>query len=329
MGKIISNHKMDDNTEKDDIKKYDKKGIRLGLCCINTILRHGKPEIFCSRNLIRRTYTVEKAKALALRNIQDLKTMIKWNEKNGITLFRISSDIFPRFTDIDVEGYTIDFAKPLLQEVGNLIKKYGHRVLMHPGQYNQVGAKDPLVFEKTIFELEHHCDILDAMGMGKESVIIVHGGGTYGNKEETKYRWISQFYLLPEKVKNRLVLENCERGYSPKDCLDICLKIGIPMVFDCHHFECYISLHQEEKVELDLDKIISTWNGITPIMHVSNQGNGRIGNHSDYIEVIPDYVLDIPEKYNVDIDLEVEAKMKEQAIFRLREKYKDYKVKIF
>ncbi len=314
----------------DEIYENTKKyRIRLGLCCINTILRHSKPEIFCSRNLIRRTYTIEKAKNLALRNIKDLIKMIEWNQNEGITLFRISSDIFPRFTDVDVSGYTIDFARPLLKEVGDLIKKYNHRILMHPGQYNQVGAKDSYVFEKTVFELEHHCDILDAMGMGKESVIIVHGGGTYGDKLKTIERWIEQFNLLPEKVKYRLVLENCERGYSPSDCLDICKRINIPMVFDCHHYECYIKLHPKEIVNLDIPGIISTWNGITPIMHVSNQGQGRIGNHSDYIDIIPDYILDIPEKYGINIDLEVEAKMKEQAIFKLREKYRDNRVKIY
>ncbi len=41
--------------------------IELGLCCINTVLR--KQKIYCSRTCIRRTFTVKKAKELALQNI--------------------------------------------------------------------------------------------------------------------------------------------------------------------------------------------------------------------------------------------------------------------
>ena len=39
------------------------------------------------------------------------------------------------------------------------------------------------------------------------------------------------------------------------------------------------------------------------------------------IEVIPDYLLEIPEKYGIDIDIMIEAKAKEQAIFKLYRKY--------
>ena len=53
-------------------------------------------------------------------------------------------------------------------------------------------------------------------------------------------------------------------------------------------------------------------------MHVSNQGEGRVGHHSDYITRFPDIFFYIRDKLNVSIDLEVEAKKKEQAIFALR-----------
>ena len=41
----------------------------------------------------------------------------------------------------------------------------------------------------------------------------------------------------------------------------------------------------------------------------------------DYIEEIPEYLLEIPSKYGLEIDIMIEAKMKEQAIFRLLLKY--------
>ena len=46
-----------------------------------------------------------------------------------------------------------------------------------------------------------------------------------------------------------------------------------------------------------------------------------MGKHSDYIEILPEYLLEIPEKYGVHIDIMIEAKMKELSIEKLYEKY--------
>jgi UV DNA damage repair endonuclease len=69
--------------------------------------------------------------------------------------------------------------------------------------------------------------------------------------------------------------------------------------------------------------ILDSWirRGIKPKFHVSEQGDGRCGHHSDYIETIPEYLLEIPKKYGVEIDIMIEAKMKEKAIKKLYEKY--------
>ena len=45
------------------------------------------------------------------------------------------------------------------------------------------------------------------------------------------------------------------------------------------------------------------------------------GHHDDYIETIPDYLLNIPQKYNTDIDIMIEAKKEKKAIKKLYEKY--------
>ena len=139
--------------------------------------------------------------------------------------------------------------------------------------------------------------------------------------------------MLPDKVKRRLVLENCERCFSIKDCLDVSREIGIPVVFDTHHFECYKLLHPDE-VFLPagdyIPDILKSWTdrGIKPKFHVSEQGSGRCGHHSDYIEVIPNYLMEIPEKYGINIDIMIEAKMKEKAIFKLYSKYPTLNCKV-
>jgi len=305
------------------------KPIQLGLCCLNTILRTQNMPVFCSRKMIIRTIKQKGITALKLKilqNVKDLYTMIKWNEKNGIKVMRISSEMFPHYSNSRVVSYSMNFAEPLLKEIGKYAISLNHRLTFHPGQYNVVGTPNEKYFIQTIRDLSYHAEVLDKMGMGKNSVMVVHGGGIYGDKEKTKKRWCENYKKLPENVRKRLVLENCEKCFSIKDCLDVSECIGIPVVFDTHHFTCYKLLHPDEifeKEEYYIPKILQTWKlkNIKPKFHISEQGSGRCGHHSDYIETIPNYLLEIPDKYNIEFDIIVEAKMKEQAIFRLYRKY--------
>ena len=239
---------------------------------------------------------------------------------------RLSSELFPHKSNPKAPNYTFDFSKELLLEIGNLAKKYGHRLTFHPGQYNVIGAQNIEIFEKTILDLDYQATVLDLMGLDNKSVIVIHGGGIYGDKQKTIIRWKKQYKLIPEHIRNRLVLENCEKCFSIKDCLEISKDVYIPVVFDTHHFECYKILHQNEDFELPkkyIPDILKTWEnkGVKPKFHVSEQGSGKIGHHSDYIENIPFYLLEIPSKYSIKIDIMIEAKMKEQAIFKLYYKY--------
>lgn len=300
--------------------------ISLGLCCINTELRDQKAPIFCSRSMIRRTFTVDKAMKLSIQNVNDISKMIVWNSQNGINHLRLSSDMFPHFTDPETESYTLDFAVPYLQQAGECAKCYNHRITMHPGQFVQIGAINENVFEKTVQDLKMHADILDHMNIEERGTICIHGGGVYGDKETTIRRWIDRFDELPRNVKNRLAIEHCEYAYSVRDCLTIAEACKIPLIHDTHHYTCYNIIHPDEHVEPIQDmmgEIIDSWRGSNPVFHISEQSPyGRTGAHSDYVEKIPDYILRVPLDYNVKLSLEVEAKMKEKAIHRLRENYK-------
>ena len=148
------------------------------------------------------------------------------------------------------------------------------------------------------------CDNIQNPNVKKSSSGICHEKG-------------SQYYKQTKKF---------ESFSSIEDCLKVSEVVNIPVVFDTHHYACYCQLHPEEKflpASEYIPRILESWKrrGIKPKFHVSEQGSGRVGHHSDYIEVIPDHVIEIPEKYNMSIDLMVEAKMKEQAILRLYEKY--------
>ena len=305
----------------------ENNSIQLGLCCMNTVLRSQKPPVFASRSIILKTFEtkgVDHLKEKIIQNLRDVLIMMEWNHRNGIHVFRLSSDIFPHKSNPRAPEYTFDFAIPLLQEIGRKSKELNQRLTFHPGQYNCIGSPNEQVFLHTIADLKYHADILDLMELGKDSVIVVHGGGVYGNKPATKRRWCEQFHKLPENVQRRLVIENCEKNFSIVDCLEISEEVGIPVVFDTHHYTCYKALHPDESIERPdfyIADILKSWRDIKPKFHISEQGNGKCGHHSDFIETIPKYLLDIPKQFNVKIDIMVEAKMKEQAIFRLYHKY--------
>lgn len=305
------------------------KDIQLGLCCMNTILRKQNPTVFASRRMVIKTIRergIHSLQIKILQNLQDVLTMMDWNEQNGIKVFRLSSELFPHKSNPRIENYNFDFAIPLLIEIGQKSKLYGQRLTFHPGQYNVVGTPDPNSFRQTIANLSYHAEVLDLMNLDHHSVMVVHGGGIYQDKPETIKRWCKQYYQLPENVRRRLVLENCEKCFSIEDCLAISKEINIPVVFDTHHYDCYCLLHPEQSFQSPsyyIPLILDSWKKreIKPKFHISQQGTGKIGHHSDYIDTIPDYLLEIPEKYEIAIDIMVEAKMKEQSILRLYQKY--------
>ena len=113
------------------------------------------------------------------------------------------------------------------------------------------------MFEQTSRELEYHATVLDLMGMEPDSVMVVHAGGLYGDKEATKERWCAQFGELPECVRRRLVLENCEHAFHVRDCLDVSSRIGIPVVFDTHH--PLLRRHQTKLEMVKYMKDVYTW----------------------------------------------------------------------
>ena len=168
------------------------KPIQLGLCCINMTLRAQKPSVFMSRKMIMRTVKeqgIDALKSKILENLNDLLLMIEWNERNGIKVFRLSSELFPHKTNPDIENYDFDFAKELLAKAGELARSYNQRLTFHPGQYNVLGSPNEKALQKTIDDLGYHADVLDLMGMGPDSVMVIHGGGMYGDKAATRLRW--------------------------------------------------------------------------------------------------------------------------------------------
>jgi len=310
----------------------------LGYACINTEIQDAPnvkkaDRVFVNKSCVAKTFRekgVDYVVGLVRSNLAAVMKVLEWNMTHGIKLYRLSSDMFPHITNPEFGNgsyaYSLEQFDDQLQMIGEYARETGQRLTFHPGQFNQVGAKNPLVFEKTMLDLVFHAEILDRMGMSQDSVMVVHGGGSYGDKNETMKRWAKQFYDLPECVQNRLVIENCERQYNYQDMLYLSDKIHRPVVFDTHHHSCYdILVKKQPDPSTFMDQILATWDkaGVKPKFHISEQApDKRVGAHSDFVENIPKYLFDVCKKRPIDIM--IEAKKKEQAVMKLYFKYFDY-----
>ncbi|KAK4702434.1 UV DNA damage endonuclease, partial [Phenoliferia sp. Uapishka_3] len=208
---------------------------RLGYACLNTILRNDlKPSVFCSRTC--RIDTIKKEgmehlKELGRKNMEDLTKLIEWNVAHSIFFLRMSSEMFPFASHAEYQ-YSLEYADKELKLAGDTAKRLGVRLTTHPGQFTQLGSPRKVVLENAVRDLSYHCEMMDRMGLDKDSVMIIHGGGVYGDKEAALERFKVNFRLLPEKIRNRIVLENDEICYSADDLLPVCEELDIPFVFD-------------------------------------------------------------------------------------------------
>lgn len=309
--------------------------VRLGYACISVTLR--EEDIYTSRTMRINTMKekgVEAAREMALRNIDDLKKIILYNEENGIRFFRITSNLFPHMENPLIskeltEHYNLDFAREKLAEVGQIARELGHRLTFHPGQYAQLGSPKENVVEQTFRDLNLHANIALLMGLTPAlgTVLIIHGGGVFGDKEGTMSRWKDNFRRLPSTTQQFIVIENDEFSYSPQDLLPLCEELDIPLCLDFFHYKCMFPEKYNELLEDTelLDRIARTWvkRGIKQKVHASSQRAGvRRGTHDDYIDMADiqmDKILQICKRYNSDIMCECGAK--DLCMVKVREKF--------
>ena len=293
--------------------------MKLGYACINSTLQIAGG-ITTNRGMRQKTFNekgLDYVSELALQNCRDLVTIVKWNEENGIKLFRMSSDIFPWMTYYDFTDLP-DYNKiaNLLKGVGTLAAKYDHRLTFHPSHFNALGSPNPVVVEKTIKELNKHSQIMDLIGLtiSPYNKINIHVGGAYGDKESTLKRWVENYNKLDYNTRKRLTIENDDKAnmYSVKELYEgIYKQCGVPIVFDYYHHKfCTGGLTEQEALEL----ATSTWDGITPCTHYSESRRKEHLDESIKAQAHSDLITGTIETYGNNIDVVVEAKHKELAV---------------
>lgn len=292
--------------------------MNLGYACINMTL--SKDKITTNRSMIKKTFLqkgINYCSELALLNVIDMEKIVHWNVQHGIYLFRTSSNVFPWGSEYDLETLPhIDEIKTILKRIGDYARENGVRLTCHPGPFNVLGSPNPNVIKNTMIDLELHGRVFDMMGLTHSpyNKINIHCNGTYGDKVETLKRWCSNFNLLSDSVKTRLTIENDDKSsmYSVKDLMQVHECVGIPIVFDYHHHQfCTGDMSEEQALKL----AYTTWpDDITPSVHYSESKALHENNSKIKMQAHSDYINKLPDTYGLDVDIMVEAKMKELAI---------------
>ena len=189
----------------------------------------------------------------------------------GIRMYRMSSDLAPYATHPDMPQFhgMVRACRGELAAIGAKARALDVRLSFHPSQYVLLNAPDPQIVAKSVADLASQAEMLDAMDLGPEAVLVTHVGGVYGDAEAARARWAAVFPSLPEPVRRRLVLENDDLRFSAADTLWIHERTGVRLVFDHQHHWC---LHEfgTDLIET-FGRVLDTWpQAQRPKMHFSS-----------------------------------------------------------
>jgi UV DNA damage endonuclease len=299
----------------------------IGYCCIPIGCNEGIPRkdhILVNRGMIRKTFETKGlpyVSELVLLNLKDTLKVLDYNLKNDIYIYRLSSDSFPWMTEYifkDLPNFSD--IQTYLKLIGDKIKSNGMRVSYHPGPFNVLASENESVVIKTIDELNKHAELMDMMGLDQTTFypINIHINTTKPTREEAAQRFVDRFMLLSESCRKRLTIENDDspNQYSVKMLYDtVYTNIGIPIVFDQHHFNYG---PQDQTMEEALKLALSTWS-TRAMTHMSSpktleDNKGKQTAHADYI-------YEEIKTFGLDFDTEIEAKAKDLAVLQYRKKF--------
>jgi UV DNA damage endonuclease len=255
-----------------------------------------------------------------INNVEEHIKILPKLLKNNIRSFRISSSLFPLFEFNRELAVSNEVLLNRLAVLGKLFRENNIRVTTHPGQFTVLSSDRDEVVQNSIRELEYHAWVFDMMGFEQTPyyAINIHGG-----KADRSQRLIDVIKTLPANVKNRLTLENDEKCYNVKQLLQIHEKCNVPIVLDSHHY----NFNSNDLVYDDAHSAtMLTWGQIKPLQHISNTEPGMENasfnekrSHSNLIHYINKHQLDALRDNTIDVD--VEAKMKNLALLKLRVDY--------
>jgi UV DNA damage endonuclease len=296
--------------------KVESRPPRLGLVCIThsdavryktvtrkRLLQFDAPE---RKRMLRVLYAA---------NLARLNAALDFCVGRGLSLYRMTSGLFP-FADDEAGSDVLEEFSEDVARTGERATQLGIRLVLHPDQFVVLSSDSPQTIANSVKILETHARVMDMLRQPRSpwALIEIHGGK--GGRAD---RLVEQIGLLPDAVRSRIAFENDEYTYSAREILDVCVRAGVPMVFDAHHHVVHEGLdsYDHPSVAEMVEAARATWR--VPgwqLVHISNgRESFRDRHHSDLVTRMPASYARVPW-------IEVEAKHKELAIEHLRAEWK-------
>ena len=263
---------------------------------------------------------MNKLLSVTRENLENTRRMLYYNIAHQIDVYRMSSSIVPLATHPEVRWDFLSPFKALWEEIGSLVKRHGLRVSFHPNQFTLFTSVKDQITKNAVIDMEYHYQMLEAMGVDNQSVINIHIGGAYGDKEVSIKRFYENLKQLPLHIKGIMTLENDDKTYNMEETLAACQQEGIPFVFDYHHHMANPGSGNWESL---LPDVFKTWEErpYVPKIHLSSpKAENTFRSHADFVvlEFARPLLMRLKE-IKQDVDIMIEAKAKDQALLKLVE----------
>ena len=285
--------------------------MKIGYPCVNEAM-----DCSAANTFRLASYSEERLVAAVAANLACLRRMLEWNVAQGLLFFRMGSGIVPFGShEINTFPWQTHFAADF-RAIGDYIKASNLRVSFHPDQFVVLNSPSPDIVQRSIQELVYQGSMLDLMGLDGTAKLQIHVGGLYGDRELAISRFAQVHATLPAEVKARVVVENDDRLFSLRDCLQLHELTGVPILFDNFHHEC---LNHGEPMPEALRLAAGTWHPVAdgvPMMDYSSQALGeRKGKHTD--DLVDDLFAGfLDQLHGLDFDIMLEIKNKEASALR-------------
>ncbi|WP_088105657.1 UV DNA damage repair endonuclease UvsE [Halalkalibacter urbisdiaboli] len=260
-----------------------------------------------------------KLERIAKTNLKNCLRLLKHNKAHDISFFRLSSRLVPLVNHPLTTGWKYERAIRLeLEELGDFVKNEKMRIDFHPNHFVVLNSPSKKVFTQSLQTLLYHYKLLKGMGIDTTHRCVIHIGGKKHGKEAGLEQFIANFADTPKPIQRMIMIENDDVNYTIEDTLYVGEKLGIPVVFDLHHYDVN---QQSTELEELWKRVITTWdNSPFPVkMHVSSPKDGRLDRrHHEFINAhtFADFLSNIAGSTSL-LDVMIEAKKKDEALFQL------------
>jgi UV DNA damage endonuclease len=313
--------------------------VRFGYVAMSTVIPNSSPSktmTMASFNKLHdREAAIRRLESISRTNLHNTLRLLRHNAASDIKVYRFTSKLIPLATHPDLDDWD-PFAALAEEfaEVGSFVLKHGMRVSFHPDHFTVLSTPRPEVLASSIKDLQHHTNMLNALGLPATAKNNIHIGGAYGDKPASAARFQEQFGTLPLELQERITLENDDKTFNAIETLAVCKNIGLPMVLDIHHQ--WVNNEGEMPWELWED-IQKTWNSplaltdvppgeiLPPKIHVSSPRSPQDPrSHAEGVEPAPMIAfLKRIAPMTPAVDVMIEAKAKDGALFGLMEALKE------